>query len=91
MTIYNKSTGDIYNARLRMWNEEHEQYDPDILQDIDTDMAKKGDPMIEMYVMDQDDLDAWVDFWTAEVSDAFAGRSDLLDKGEYIFICEKED
>lgn len=91
MTIYNKTTGDFYNAGIRMWNEENEQYDPDILQDIDTDMAKKWDPMIDMYVMDQAELDAWGDFWIAEVSDAFIGRSDLLDKGEYIFIFEKED
>ena len=86
MTIYNKTTGDIYNASLRMWNEDHEQYDPDILQDIDTDMAKKWDPMIEMYVMDQAELDAWEDFW-----DALVCRSDLLDEGDYLFICEKED
>ena len=88
MTIYNKTTGDIYNASIRMWNEENDQYDPDILQDIDTDMAKKWDSMIDMYVMDQEELDAWVDFWAVEVSDAFVGRSDMLDKGEYIFLCE---
>lgn len=35
MTIYNKTTGNIYNASLRMWNEENEQYDPD------TDLLKK--------------------------------------------------
>jgi len=46
MTIYNKTTGNIYNASIRMWNEENEQYDPDILQDIDTDMAKKWDPIV---------------------------------------------
>ena len=91
MTIYNKTTGNIYSAILRMWNEEQEQYDPDILQDIDTDMAKKWDPMFEMYVMDQAELDAWEDFWADEVSDAIEGRSDLLDGGDYIFICEKED
>lgn len=88
MTIYNKTTGNIYNASLRMWNEEHEQYDPDILQDIDTDMAKKWDPMIEMYVMDQSELVAWKNFLVDEVRDALVGRSDLLDKGDYLFICE---
>lgn len=91
MTIYNKTTGAFYNASIRMWNEENDQYDPDILQEIDTDMAKKWDPMIDMYVMDQAELDAWGDFWISELSDAFVGRSDLLDKGEYIFTCEKED
>lgn len=59
MTIYNKTTRNIYNVSLRMWNEENEQYDPDILQDIDTDMAKKWDPMIDMYVLDQAELVAW--------------------------------
>lgn len=91
MTIYNKTNGNIYNASLRMWNEANEQYDPDILQEIDTDMMKKWDPMIEMFVMNQAELVAWKDFWIDEVSDAIVGRSDLLDEGDYNFFCVKED
>lgn len=91
MTIYNKTNNAIYNASLRMWNDANEQYDPDILQEIDTDLQEKWDSMIEMYVMDQDDLGEWRNFWNDEILLAERGVSDLLDKDEYIFICEKED
>lgn len=91
ITIYNKSNNRIYLAELRMWNEGKEQYDPDILQEIDTDLAKKWDSMIDMYVMNQAELVAWEDFWIDEVSDAIVGRSDLLDAGDYNFCCVKED
>lgn len=45
--------------------------------------------MIWMYVMDQDELDDWMDFWNAEIKDAKIGLSSLLDEGEYAFACGK--
>lgn len=91
MTIYNKTNKAIYNESLRMWNDANEYYDPDILQEIDTDLQEKWDSMIERYVMDQGELDEWRYFWNDEIVLAERCVSDLLDKGEYIFICEKED
>ena len=91
MTIYNKTNNAIYSANLRMWNDANEQYDPDILQEIDTDLIKKWDPMIDMFVMDQEELNEWRDFWHTETECAMIGRSDLLDEGEYVFFCVKED
>ena len=87
INIYNMTNKCVYKAELRMWNEENEQYDPDILQDL----MKKWDSMIDMYVMNQAELVAWEDFWIEEVSDAIVGRSDLLDEGDYNFCCVKED
>lgn len=91
INIYNMTNKCVYKAELRMWNEENEQYDPDILQEIDIDLMKKWDSMINMFVMDQEELDAWRDFWIDEVSDAIVGRSDLLYYADYNFVCVKED
>ena len=91
ISIYNKSNRAIYSAYLRRWNESECCYDQDILEDVDTDLAKKWDSMIDMYVMNQAELVAWEDFWIEEVSDAIVGRSDLLDEGDYNFCCVKED
>lgn len=52
ISIYNKSNRAIYGAYLRWWNESECCYDQDILEDVDTDLAKKWDPMTWMYVMD---------------------------------------
>lgn len=87
INIYNKTNKCVYKAELRMWNSENEQYDPDILQDIDTDLMKKWDSMIDMYVMDQAELIDWKNFWIEEVTEAIVGRSDLLDAGDYNFFC----
>lgn len=91
ISIYNKSNRAIYSAYLRRWNESECCYDQDILEDVDTDLAKKWDSMIDMFVMNQAELVAWEDFWIEEVSDAIVGRSDLLDAGDYNFCCVKED
>lgn len=91
INIYNKTNKSVYDAKLRMWNYGNEQYDPDILHEIDTDLLEKWDSMIEMFVMDQGELDDWRDFWNDEIILAEQGVSGLLDKGEYFFICEKED
>lgn len=90
INIYNKTNKCVYNAELRIWNSENEQYDPDILQDIDTDLMKKWDSMIDMYVMDQAELIDWKNFWIEEVTEAIVGRSDLLDAGDYNFFCIEE-
>lgn len=87
INIYNKTNKCFYKDELRMWNSENEQYDPDILQDIDTDLMKKWDSMIDMYVMDQAELIDWKNFWIEEVTEAIVGRSDLLDAGDYNFFC----
>lgn len=91
ISIYNKSNRAIYSAYLRWWNESECCYDQDILEDVDTDLAKKWDSTIDMYVMNQAELVAWEDFWIEEVSDAIVSRSDLLDEGDYNFCCVKED
>ena len=91
ITIYNKSNNRIYLAELRMWNGEKERYDPDILQEIDTDLLEKWDPMIDMFVMSQYDLDDWRDFWKDEIASAERGNSELLDYAEYHFFCLMTD
>lgn len=91
ISIYNKSNRAIYSAYLRLWNEEECCYDPDILEDVDTDLAKKWDPTIDMFVMDQEELDEWCDFWHTEAECAMIGCYDLFDEGEYVFFCGKED
>ena len=88
INIYNTKNKCVYKAELRMWNEENGQYDPDIFQDIDTDLMKKWDSTIDMYIMNQAELVAWKDFWIDEVSEAIVGRSDLLDSGDYYFYIE---
>ena len=90
ISIYNKTKKCTYTAHLRKWNESESCFDPDILQEIDTDLAKKWDSMIEMYVMDHNEVKGWCDFWNYEVEEAACGNSDLLDDGEYVFFCEKD-
>lgn len=85
ITIYNKANKSIYKAELRMWNEEFERYEPDILQEVDIDLAKQWDPMIGMYVMSNDELKSFTNFWKDEVRYAKKGISDLLDYAEYHF------
>ena len=63
ITIYNKSNRSTYSAYLRRWNDTECCYDQDILEEIDTDLAKKWDSMIEMYVMDHNEVKGWCDFW----------------------------
>lgn len=87
ITIYNKSNRSTYSAYLRRWNDTECCYDQDILEEIDTDLAKKWDPMFGLYVMDQYELDYWMDFWNDEIENAKIGLSSLLDEGEYVFYC----
>ena len=86
--IYNKTNGSTYRAFLRWWNEKEFCLDPDILEDVDTGLAKKWDPTIGMFVMCQEELDDWEVFWRAEIEDAKIGLSCLLVEGDYVFICE---
>lgn len=87
ITIYNKSNRSTYSAYLRRWNDTECCYDQDILEEIDTDLAEKWDPMLGLYVMDQYELDYWMDFWNDEIENAKIGLSSLLDEGEYVFYC----
>lgn len=87
ITIYNKTINQIYHAELKKWNDYGYRYAPDILREVDTDLSKKWDPMIDMYVMSQPELEEWRNFWRDEVGCARLGIASLLDRGDYQFDC----
>ena len=87
ISIYNKSNRAIYSAYLRWWNESECCYDQEILEDVDTDLAKKWDPTIDMYVMTHYELKEWRHLWADEVCCARLGTASLLGRGDYQFEC----
>lgn len=93
ITIQNDTTHEIYRAGLVKLDviTTDDRFGVDVfsLPDISPSLPKKWDPIIDMYVMDQHELDDWIDFWKQETERAHFGISNLLESGVYYFWCER--